>query len=663
MTTRHPEKPLRSTKRHTSTRISSRGAVNPFDPCLVIDGASTATIILHLDGRVAHCGKAAERLFTYRREDILGSDFNLLVPKINEVLESCLHNSAADDATNWRRMSGRSRPGRRLNLKVSVRRLRLQRKHYFVVTVDNAAPERRMQERLRASQIQLAKIVELSDDAIVSVDVHGTITLFSDGAERMFGYKARDIIGRSLDLLIPKASRDAHRQRISQFVEHKGNTRRMGQRGEIMALRKGGGVFPVEASIMHFNLGGETVLTAVMRDITERKRNEQALKANERLFRGVFEQTFQSVGLLTPEGVVVEINRSALEFGGLARSDMIGRPIAETDWWHNLLEAARQLRDAIGRARAGETVRAELTVRDAAQQTHVIDTSLKPILDDQGSVALLIFEGRDISERAEAEIALREAKRHAELANRAKSEFLANMSHELRTPLNAVIGFAEVMERETFGTLGSQRYRSYCADIRDAGIHLLSVINDVLDVSKIEAGRLLAHLEDVDVNQTIQSCIQMVRDRAANAGLFLVLDVADKLPTLRADERLLKQMLLNLLSNAIKFTPHGGITVRAQMDVDGALSISVGDTGIGMAEADIPKAMQPFGQIDSAITRKFGGTGLGLHLVRSMAELQSATLTLESAPGIGTTAWLTFPRQNVQPVLALPEPEVRSCGR
>ncbi|MBV5270545.1 MAG: PAS domain S-box protein, partial [Afipia sp.] len=284
----------------SSIERTSRTARSPFDPRLIIDGASTATIVLHRDGRIAHFGPAAERLFRTRRDDVLDTDFKLFLPRIDELLTSCTDDPAPGDVPHWRRASGRTKQGRHLALKVSVKRIKLQRKHYFIISVDNIAPQTRIRERLRASQIQLAKIVELSDDAIISVDLGGAITLFSDGAERMFGYKAGDIIGRSLDLLIPKASRGAHRERIANFVKNKGNTRRMGQRGEIMALRKGGEAFPVEASIMHFDLGGETVLTAILRDITERKRNDQALKASERLFRGVFEQTFQFVGLLTP---------------------------------------------------------------------------------------------------------------------------------------------------------------------------------------------------------------------------------------------------------------------------------------------------------------------------------------------------------------------------
>jgi PAS domain S-box-containing protein len=378
-----------------------------------------------------------------------------------------------------------------------------------------------IRDQLKASQVHFAKIIELSTDAIISVDSHGRITLFNTGAEAMFGYPAARVLGRPLEILIPKRFRGRHRAHIASFIGgDKGSMRRMGQRGEILARRKGGAEFPAEASIMHYIVQNEPVLTAIL---------------------------------------------------------------------------------------------------------------------------------RDISDRVATEAARHEAMRQAELANRAKSEFLANMSHELRTPLNAIIGFTEVMTRETFGPLGSPRYRGYCKDIGEAGRHLLCLINDVLDVSKIEAGQMRPLESEVDVAAILQACLRMVRERALAADLLVHVNVADDLPALLCDERLLKQMLLNLLSNAIKFTLEGSITVNALVAADATLQISVADTGIGIAGADIPKALQPFGQVDSTLTRRFGGTGLGLHLTRSMVELHGGHLDLTSTIGIGTTATLTFPAGRLRP--------------
>jgi signal transduction histidine kinase len=261
----------------------------------------------------------------------------------------------------------------------------------------------------------------------------------------------------------------------------------------------------------------------------------------------------------------------------------------------------------------------------------------------------------DITERKRVEADLRRAKEEAELASRTKTEFLANMSHELRTPLNAVIGFAEIMRGAVFGPLGDARYGEYAADIRDSGQHLLNLINDLLDVSKIEFGKVELCEETVDLTGIIDSCMRLMRDRADQAGLELAAHTPPDLPYLRADGRRLKQILLNLMSNAVKFTPSGGrVTVRARL-AEGGLEIIVADTGIGIAPHDLAKALQPFGQIDSRMSRKYQGTGLGLPLTKSMIELHGGSLRLESVVGRGTTATLWLPPARIVAVEPPPD--------
>ena len=251
-------------------------------------------------------------------------------------------------------------------------------------------------------------------------------------------------------------------------------------------------------------------------------------------------------------------------------------------------------------------------------------------------------------ERRGAEREIYAAKEHAELANRAKSEFLANMSHELRTPLNAVIGFSEVIASQILGPIGNDKYAEYANDIHASGEHLLELINDILDLSKIEAGKLELHEEDVDIERAIRAALTLVKERAEAGGLRLDRIVPKTLPMLRADERKLKQMLLNMLSNAIKFTPKGGrVLLRIGVDRRHGLTFEVSDTGIGIAPEDIPRAMSPFGQVESAMTRTCEGTGLGLPLIRALAEAHGASFTLDSAIGVGTTARVRFPRARV----------------
>jgi PAS domain S-box-containing protein len=255
----------------------------------------------------------------------------------------------------------------------------------------------------------------------------------------------------------------------------------------------------------------------------------------------------------------------------------------------------------------------------------------------------------DISDRKAAEEAMVVAMQETELANRAKSEFLANMSHELRTPLNAIIGFAEVIRNETFGPVGSARYRDYVTDIHDSGRHLLAIINDVLDLSKIEAGHMQLQEETIDLPKVIRSAVGFMTERAREGGVTLAVELGPgPLPTLRADRRVVMQILANLLSNAVKFTPPGGrVAVKAWHRPPGDFALQVVDSGIGMAFEDIPKALARFGQVDSGLQRAHEGTGLGLPLAKSLIELHGGSLDLESKVGSGTTVTIRFPAARV----------------
>lgn len=236
----------------------------------------------------------------------------------------------------------------------------------------------------------------------------------------------------------------------------------------------------------------------------------------------------------------------------------------------------------------------------------------------------------------------------AQAASKSKSAFLASMSHELRTPLNAVIGFSEMMMAQVFGPLGSPSYGEYAVNIHDSGAHLLALINDVLDISRYDAGHGTLDEEVFDLSDKIDASMRMLSAQAHKASVTLTAEVAPAL-MLNADKRRVRQMLLNLLSNALKFTPAGGkVTVRAAARPDG-LVLQVIDTGIGIAPQDFSKALEPFGQVDSSLARKYQGTGLGLPLTRQMAELHGGSLELASGPDQGTTVTITFPAWRLAP--------------
>ena len=242
----------------------------------------------------------------------------------------------------------------------------------------------------------------------------------------------------------------------------------------------------------------------------------------------------------------------------------------------------------------------------------------------------------------------------AEGANQAKSEFLANMSHELRTPLNAINGFSEIMIAEMYGPLGDSRYKDYCRDILVSGQHLLALINDVLDMSKIEAGKMSLRFDPLSLEEVAEDALRLVRNRAEAAGLALRLDF-DDLPEVEAYYRAVKQVLLNLLSNAVKFTPRGGrITVRAELRDDPLgqrVRISVQDTGIGIQPEDLARLARPFEQIESQHAKTQQGTGLGLALTKSLVEMHGGLLDLRSAPGQGTNATFSLPVHQAAPLM------------
>jgi signal transduction histidine kinase len=276
-----------------------------------------------------------------------------------------------------------------------------------------------------------------------------------------------------------------------------------------------------------------------------------------------------------------------------------------------------------------------LVVRRAGRALRELETNHAKLQ----SQAAELTAARD---KAEQQIQVETELRHnADAASRAKSEFLALISHELRTPLNAILGFSETIARQTFGRNAFDRYREYAQHIHDSGTHLLSIINDILDLSKIEARRFELNEEDILLGKVLERCVTLVRERASEKNLELVCEENEL--WVRVDERALKQILINLLTNAIKFTGAGGRVAVTTQASEAGLEIAISDTGIGMSEEGLARAMLPFGQADSALTRSVEGTGLGLNVTQALTQLHGGYLTIDSTPGVGTTASVHLP--------------------
>jgi two-component system cell cycle sensor histidine kinase PleC len=304
---------------------------------------------------------------------------------------------------------------------------------------------------------------------------------------------------------------------------------------------------------------------------------------------------------------------------------------------------SRRLMECDARLLAGEIMPApfEEEIIDGAGEPRLLLTSKSALGGSEE--AMVVTAALDITERRKAERDLIAAKELAEVANHSKTEFLANMSHELRTPLNAIIGFAQLMAGEMLGPIANQKYVGYATDIATSAEHLLGIINDILDVSKLEAGKLDLIEESIDLARTVCDLLRLVEQKARAGDVCIATRLEPGLPRLLADARKLKQILLNLLSNAIKFSHPGGTVEIALRQQNGAVAITIADHGIGMDAKELQIAISRFGQVASAWTRKHPGTGLGLPLAIGLTELHGGHLSIRSCKGVGTTVTLTFP--------------------
>ncbi len=379
-------------------------------------------------------------------------------------------------------------------------------------------------------------------------------------------------------------------------------------------------------------------------DITDDKRAGEASLRPETRYRTLFEGANDSIFIVDPEnGQFLDVNENAGRRLGYSHEELLDMGVADIVLpeyggisrrkLHETIRTGSARFDFVHRRKDGSPMPVEISAR-------MIDCGGKKVIES--SV-------RDITARKRAEEEAFRATEDAEYANRAKSDILANVSHELRTPLNAIIGFSATIEHEVFGALDNQWYEEYITIIRQSGEHLLELVNDVLDVSAIEAGKVDLVEGVFNISRVVESAIQLVGDRARRGGVKLINKIGKNPSCLYADERRVKQILFNLLSNAIKFTPReGSVSVNAITGGDGSLTITVADTGIGMDDKGIAKAMTRFGQVSDPRNGRREGAGLGLPLVLDLVQAHGGTLELNSAPDLGTIVTVRFPAEKVE---------------
>lgn len=495
---------------------------------------------------------------------------------------------------------------------------------------------RDIEDRIQAERQQalFGAVLHHAADSIELADNSFTLTYANPAFEKMSGYSADEVVGEQPGDLFRPEGADLDLYRTIEETVRGGKP----WSGTLRARDKDGREYDQEASISPvFNESGMIEnYVAIKRDITRRVETHRALLETEERYRKLLE--------LTPDAVYVHVdakivlaNKGAVEvFGAVNEEEILGASIY--DLMHSdVVPIAEDYQ-----RRTGDTLRMEQMRRRLDGEEFRARVSITPLNwnGDRGALVILT----DITEQHRSQKNVIKAMETAKIANKSKSEFLANMSHELRTPLNAIIGFSEIMQNEMFGEIGNEHYTEYARDIHESGMHLLYVINDILDLSKIEAGKLSASLAEVELTDAIDASVRLVRQNAADADVRVETRFVGLLPKIQVDQRMLKQMLMNLLSNSIKFTP-GGTRVRVSARRAGRdfVEIAVIDAGVGISAIDLPRVLEPFVQADQPAVSQESGTGLGLPLTKSLAELHGGTFRLWSRVGFGTCAVLRLP--------------------
>ncbi len=606
--------------------------------------------------------KAGERVFGIKREDILGKTYNDVFPE----------DAAARRRDRDRQILETGKPaefpelafetpnhGRRIVKTTKVPLFDDDGKVQHILSITEDVTEwRRTQDALEESEKRFRDIAEAASDWFWETDSENRFVDVTQGSAAGQAYDISRMEGKTRRETALSEDLAEEPEKWAEYDDDVKNRRPI--RNFVYRVRrnsKGPGYVKVSGKPI-FDQDGEFIgYRGAATDITaEVEAEARAVKARHQLLEAI-ECFSDGFALFGADDRLVMCNQQYRKFwpmlDGIAKpgvtfEELIRTIAASGDLPFGYPTVDSYISDRISSHRNAPSTR-EQQFRDG----HWVEVTHSRTSD--GGVVITCI---DITAHKEREESLRRtsrealgAKETAEIASRAKSEFLANMSHELRTPLNAVIGFSEIIKDGLMGDSPNENYCAYASDIHNSGKHLLELINDILDMSKIEAGKLDLVEEELDILKSVESCIVLVRERAEKSKITLEISVPGDMPKFRADLRKIKQILINLLSNAVKFTEPGGcVTIESGIEQDGSLAIRVIDTGIGMKPDEIEKALEPFGQIDGGLDRTYEGTGLGLTLTKALVELHGGDLEITSRTGegaTGTTVIARFPPDRV----------------
>ncbi len=491
------------------------------------------------------------------------------------------------------------------------------------------ALRKRTEQALRNSQSRLTTMFENVVDGIICIDRYGMVESVNRAVVKMLGYEKEELVGANIDRLIPQRYKQAHATSLRRYRES-GVAHVVGKPAvELAALHKEGHEIPVELTLREMQLDGTLHFIGILRDLSQRKRHEQELARSQQHTANLLEHTHDVFLLVDDQSRIQYANNSAERLFGLRREQLIGRTLSET-----LPGLAHHLGDILQRARESKRPDGE--------------EKLYPMLGRWfESRAFATTDGigiylHDVTESKEAAEAMQKARDAALAASRAKSEFLANMSHEVRTPMNGVIGMLELLIETDL----DEEQREYAEMALQSGEMLLELLNDILDLSKVEAGKLALERIDIHLPSFLEETLTILARTARSKGLELDLHIAEGVPKkIVGDPTRLAQVLINLVNNAIKFTEQGG--VRVEVDWNGQrheVLFKVIDTGIGIADEARERIFEIFTQADGSTTRKYGGTGLGLAICRHLIHAMGGEIGVETRPGQGSCFHFTLPQ-------------------
>ncbi|MFO0995834.1 MAG: PAS-domain containing protein [Alphaproteobacteria bacterium] len=528
------------------------------------------------------------------------------------------------------------------NLLTLRRQQEIIRKRALTLEQRLVTSDRLHKQALQTSAEMLRLVINTVPAMIAATDDQGRCVFLNNYQAEFFGVQLSSAVGRTIHELFGAEYANRHAEH-DQKILASGRTL-FGIEETLMNRHGAEATFLTTKAPLRDNTGRITNIVAVSLDITDRRMREREIQEKSTLLRATTEAMAQGLVAFDANFSVLISNRRAATL--LDVPEAMLRPGAN---FQRVMEHGIERGDfgngdpsEIARSLV-QTVRRGLAFQLERHRPDGTDIEIRgnPL---PGGGAVVTYT--DITDRKKVEFELRTARDNAEQASRAKSEFLAHMSHELRTPLNAILGFSETMKNELLGPVGNDRYKEYCADIFSSGAHLLSLINDILDLAKIEAGKAELDESNIDVESALENVIHLIRPRAAEGKVKLEAAIASNLPAVRLDARKFKQIVMNLLSNAVKFTTEGGLVrISAGINPEGGLVVEVADTGIGISEEDIPRVLTRFGRGSSELARMHTGSGLGLPLAVEFIRLHGGEFKIKSTLGVGTTVSAVFPQE------------------